>query len=300
MTKDWIEFIPKFHQTFLPILNVLSSGEQMHYRELVKQVISDTYSDLPAESLKLKTKSGTNVLADRIGWGKSYLKQAKVIEYPLRGNVKITAKGLEILKLGGWTLKELSKDPDYLAYQDAKNEKRTSQLVELDQDDSPQDAIDRGINLLEREVKLELLDRLKSSDPYFFERVILELLKKMGYGEFSETPKSGDGGIDGIVDQDVLGLDKIYIQAKRFNENKVRETDIRNFIGAMSGDTLKGVFVTTSTFDDKAITKAKEAHHKIVLIDGQQLVDLMYQFSVGVQVKNEYVIKGLDEDFFDE
>lgn len=299
MTRDLIECIPKFHQTFFPILKVLASGGQLHYRELVNQVISGFYNDLPAESLKLKTKSGTNVLADRIGWGKSYLKQAKFIDYPVRGQVKIAAKGLEKLKQGGLTLKELLKDPDYLAYQDEKSEKRTLQSTNLDQDDSPQDAIDRGINLLEREVKLELLDRLKNSDPFFFERVILELLKKMGYGEFSETPKSGDGGIDGIVDQDVLGLDKIYIQAKRFNENKVRETDIRNFIGAMSGDTLKGVFVTTSTFDDKAITKAKEAHHKIVLIDGQQLVELMYQFSVGVQVKNHYVIKGLDEDFFD-
>lgn len=120
----------------------------------------------------------------------------------------------------------------------------------------------------------------------------------MGYGEFIETSKSGDGGIDGIINEDKLGLDKIYIQAKRFNEGKVREKDIRNFIGAMSGDTNKGVFVTTSTFDDGAIKKAKDAHHKIILINGSKLVDLMYEYNVGIQVQTTYEIKQLDEDFF--
>ena len=105
----------------------------------------------------------------------------------------------------------------------------------------------------------------------------------MGYGEFIETSKSGDGGIDGIINEDKLGLDKIYIQAKRFNEGKVREKDIRNFIGAMSGDTNKGVF-----------------HHNIICIDGKKLVTLMYEFNVGIQIKTNYEIKQVDEDFFDE
>jgi restriction system protein len=122
----------------------------------------------------------------------------------------------------------------------------------------------------------------------------------MGYGDFIETSKSGDGGIDGIINEDKLGLEKIYTQAKRYNENKVREKDIRNFIGAMSGDTSKGVFITTSTFDDAAIKKAKEAHHRIILIDGLKLVDLMNQYNVGVQVKTVYEVKELDNDFFEE
>ena len=144
------------------------------------------------------------------------------------------------------------------------------------------------------------MDRLKSIDVYYFEKVILILLKKMGYGEFIETTKSRDGGIDGIINEDKLGLDKIYIQAKRFNENKVREKDIRNFIGAMSGDTNKGVFVTTSLFDSGAVEKAKNAHHKIILLDGNRLVDLMHEFNVGVQPKAIYEVKQLDEDFFEE
>lgn len=145
-----------------------------------------------------------------------------------------------------------------------------------------------------------MLQKLKTIDPYYFEKVILKLLKKMGYGEFIETSKSFDGGIDGIINEDKLGLDKIYIQAKRFTENKVREKDIRNFIGAMSGDTNKGVFVTTSQFDKGAEQKAKNAHHKIILINGNKLVDLMHEFNVGVQVKLTYDIKQLDEDFFEE
>ncbi len=122
----------------------------------------------------------------------------------------------------------------------------------------------------------------------------------MGYVEFVETSKSNDGGIDGVINEDKLGLDKIYIQAKRFPENKVREKDIKNFIGTMSGDTNKGVFVTTSLFDKVAEEKAKNAHHKIILIDGNKLVDLIHEFNVGVQVKSTYEVKQLDEDFFEE
>ena len=152
---------------------------------------------------------------------------------------------------------------------------------------------------IETEVKSELLDKLKQLDPYFFEKVILILLKRMGYGDFIATSKSGDGGVDGIINEDKLGLEKIYTQPKKCTENKVREKDIRNFIGAMNGDTTKGVFITTSTFDDLAIKKAREAHHSIILIDGSKLVDLMHQYDVGVQVKTTYKIKELDNDFFE-
>ena len=159
--------------------------------------------------------------------------------------------------------------------------------------------IDQGFDAIEKEVKSELLTKLKTIDPYYFEKVVLIVLNKMGYGKFEETKKSNDGGIDGIINQDQLGLEKIYIQAKRYAENKVRELDIRNFIGAMSGDTTKGVFVTTSTFDEAAIRKAREAHHKIVLVDGEFLADLMYEHSVGVQGKDVYYLKEVDVDFFD-
>ena len=139
---------------------------------------------------------------------------------------------------------QLSLRGNQVTFYEPENKAATKTTIE--ENASPQDLIDSGFEQIEREVKDELLAKLKEVDPYAFEKLILILLKKMGYGDFVETSRSGDGGIDGIINEDQLGLEKIYIQAKRYNENKVRETDIRNFIGAMSGDTHKGIFVTTS------------------------------------------------------
>lgn len=163
----------------------------------------------------------------------------------------------------------------------------------------PSCLIDTGFSAIEAQVKSDLLDKLKNTDPFYFEKVVLTLLGRMGYGESVETPKTGDRGIDGIINQDNLGLEKIYIQAKRYSENKVREKDIRDFIGAMSGNTTKGVFVTTSEFDRQAIKKAYDAPHTIILIDGRKLVELLYQYGVGVQVQNTYEVKAVDENFFE-
>lgn len=292
--------IPKFHETFNPILEILSNGEMIHTRELQDLVIKKYYSDLPEEMLKEKTKSGELLINNRIAWGKSYLKKGGYIFYPERGHVKITEKGLS--QKSSLTLKDVEQGTNILDFYTEENLKSNKSATDIKVIDnaSPQDLIDEGFSKIETEVKNDLLDKLKVINPYYFEKVILILLKKMGYGDFIETSKSSDGGIDGIINEDKLGLDKIYIQAKRFNENKVREKDIRNFIGAMSGDTNKGVFVTTSLFDKGAVEKAKNAHHKIILIDGIKLVDLMHEFNVGVQIKSVYEVKQLDEDFFEE
>lgn len=299
--------LPKYHETFIPILNVLNTVESVNSRELAVRVRNNYYSDLPEELLKQKTRSGANVLLDRIGWGKSYLKMAKFVDYPKRGMVQITTKGKNKLSSGSLSLQELKEDKDYLKYRKAvKSEKENKEELELKLDSvevenaSPQDLIDSGFSSIEIEVKTNLLERLKEIDPYYFEKVVLILLKRMGYGDFIETSKTGDGGIDGIINEDKLGLEKIYTQAKRYNENKIREKDIRNFIGAMSGDTSKGVFITTSSFDDSAVRKAREAHHTIVLIDGAKLVDLMLQYNVGVQIKTIYEVKEIDNDFFED
>lgn len=207
------------------------------------------------------------------------------------------------LETGSLPLHDLHTDKDFINHRESVKSKKETDLefnsVNVE-NASPQDLIDSGFSSIKTEVKTNLLEKLKETDPYYFEKVILILLKRMGYGDFVETSKSGDGGIDGIINEDKLGLEKIYTQAKRYNENKVREKDIRNFIGAMSGDTRKGVFITTSTFDDSAVKKAREAHHSIILIDGAKLVDLMLQYNVGVQVKTVYEVKELDNDFFEE
>lgn len=289
--------IPKFHETFSPILDILSNKEIIHSREMQKKVIEKYYSHLRQELLEEETKSGEILINNRIAWGKSYLKKGGYIHYPTRGNVQITDKGLS--QKEQLNLKDLEEESSLLDFYTTENGKHSNTIkIKQIPNASPQDLIDEGFNQIETEIKNELLDKLKTIDPYYFEKVILKLLKKMGYGDFIETSKSGDGGIDGIINEDKVGLDKIYIQAKRFTENKVREKDIRNFIGAMSGDTNKGVFVTTSLFDKGAVEKAKNAHHKIILLDGNKLVDLMHEFNIGVQIKQTYEVKHLDEDFF--
>jgi len=294
---------PKYHESFIPILETLNSVESLPSRELASRVRDKYYSHLPQELLSQKTSSGANVILDRILWGKSYLKMAKFLAYPKRGIVQITEKGKNTLKTGKLSLQDLQNDPDFINHRESVKTEKDSE-VEIGnvnvENASPQDLIDSGFSTIETEVKNELLEKLKEIDPYYFEKVILILLKKMGYGDFIETSKSGDGGIDGIINEDKLGLEKIYTQAKRYNDNKIREKDIRNFIGAMSGDTSKGVFITTSTFDESAVKKAREAHHSIILIDGPKLVDLMHQYNVGVQIKTVYEVKELDYEFFEE
>jgi len=290
-------YIPKFDETFIPILEVLKDNKILQSRELIKAVKEKFFADLTDEQLRTETKSGDILIDNRIAWGKSYLKKGGYIIFPQRGLVKITEKGLKHPPI--LSVKDLEKESSLTDfYKPEKNEVGNANKASTVA--SPQDLIDEGFTKIEAEVKNDLLQKLKGIDPYFFEKVVLKLLKKMGYGEFIETSKSNDGGIDGIINEDKLGLDKIYIQAKRFNEGKVREKDIRNFIGAMSGDTNKGVFVTTSNFDEKALIKAHSAHHKIICIDGQKLVTLMHEFNVGIQVKTVYEIKQIDEDFFDE
>jgi len=290
--------IPKFNETFLPILEILKTGEILKTRDLIEKVKSKFYSDLDENQLKHQTKSGDLLIDNRIAWGKSYLKKGGYIFFPERGYVQITDKGKKHKE--SLSVRDIENESSIFEFYKHEADKSEKNTPSKNNEASPQDLIDEGFKIIDENVKAELLAKLKGTNPYFFEKVVLRLLKKMGYGEFIETSKSGDGGIDGIINEDQLGLDKIYIQAKRFNEGKVREMDIRNFIGAMSGDTNKGVFVTTSDFDQKALDKARSAHHKIICIDGKKLVDLMHQFNVGIQIKTTFEIKQVDEDFFDE
>lgn len=296
--------LPKYHETFIPILDVLNDFDFLKSRELATKVKERFYANLPQSLLEQETSSGTNILRDRISWGKSYLKMGKFVTYPKRGQVKITPKGKEALATGSLSLQDLQSDPDFVEHRNAVSSERSEMPSSISdrpiENASPQDLIDSGFRTIETEVKAELLQKLKElDDPYYFEKIVLILLKKMGYGDFIETPKSRDGGIDGIINEDKLGLAKIYTQAKLYTDTKIREKDIRDFIGAMSGDANKGVFITTSTFHEAAIKKAREATHSIVLIDGSRLVNLMHQYNVGVQVKTTYEIKEVDADFFE-
>jgi restriction system protein len=294
--------IPKFDETFIPILEVLADGAAVKRADLAPKLIQLGKFALSSEEEKQETATGANLFANRVEWGKTYLKQGKFIKSPERGVVQISEKGLDLLKSERkLSLAELKQDPDFLEHQKKVSIQRDSEKALESGSVTPQDMIDLGFKNIEETVKEELREKLATVNPYFFEKIVLQLFQKMGYGDFVETPKSGDGGIDGIINQDQLGVERIYIQAKRYGEgNKVREIHIRNFIGAMGGDTNKGIFVTTSEFDEGAVQKANGAMHKIILIDGEKLVDLMVRYNVGVQIKTTYEIKQVDEDFFEE
>ena len=294
--------MPKFHQTFLPILKVLEHGNEQATLKLPDQIIEKDYVNLTPEERSEKLSSGRNRFNDRVFWAVSYLSQGKFVERPSRGMIKITTKGLDFLKTSpdDFTLKMLEDDSDFQAYIPTRSKKNDSENDIDTGDMTPEDLIEKGFSEIRDGLKKDLLEKLHVSNPYYFEKIVLILFKKMGYGDFEETKKSGDGGIDGIINQDQLGIEKIYIQSKRYAaDNGVREPQIRNFIGAMSRDVGKGIFVTTSYFDNLAIKKARDANHKIILIDGSLLVDLMIKHGVGVQVKDTYEVKEIDEDFFE-
>lgn len=295
--------IPKFHQTFLAILKILDHGKEQKSSDLPDQILEKGYVTLTPEEASQRLNSGELRYRNRVFWAVSYLSQGKFVERPSRGVVKITKKGSDFLNSNPttFTLDMLENDEDFQTYIPTRSKKEDLSTNVDTEDLTPVDLIERGFNEFEKSLKKDLLDKLHESNPYYFEKIVLKLFKKMGYGDFEETTKSHDGGIDGIINQDQLGIEKIYIQAKRYSENnRVREPEIRNFIGAMSGDVSKGIFVTTSIFDDSAVKKAKDArNHKIILIDGNQLVELMVKYNIGVQIKNTYEVKEVDEDFFE-
>ena len=297
--------MPKYHETFMAILDILSSQSIMSSKETVSKVISKHYSNLPKDLLRERVKTGGLRIADRVNWGIVYLKMAKMIVGVKRGEIQITAKGLAALKQEKpVTLTTLKTDKDYIDHKNKVSANKGSrpaqtEIIALDDSIDPEELVEETIDKIEKQVKSDLLERLKQTDPYDFEKVVLCLFKEMNYGEFEETPKSNDGGIDGVINRDDLGIEKIYIQSKRYSNHNVRELEIRNFIGAMSGGTNKGIFVTTSSFDNKAIEKAKNADQTIILMAGEQLVDLMYKYNVGIETKGTYETKKINEDFFD-
>lgn len=296
--------MPKFDETMLPILKVLKDGQMLSMQDLSDRLLAEHFN-LTDDEKKEKVQNGYTRFFDRVSWGKTYLKKAGLVEQPERGKVKITKEGINVLgqNIESIPVDFLAKYPSFVAFQAGGNKKSKEEIGKsISEKFSPQDMMEIGFQDILNTLKDDLLEKLQNSNPYFFEKVVLILFQKMGYGDFQETPKSGDGGIDGIISQDRLGLEKIYVQAKRYSDkNKVREPEIRNFLGAMSGDVSKGIFVTTSSFDGSAVEKARNAHNnKIILIDGRYLTDLMIRYNVGVQMNTAYELKEIDNDFFEE
>lgn len=253
--------------------------------------------------------SGTDTrLRNRVYWSLVYFNHALLLEKPIKMHYKITDRGRELLESHPSEITRkmlIEKYPEFAEFSSlSKREVGDSDDAADDNNLTPEDELDKAFRALNDSLADELLNNLLQVDPYKFEYIVMELLRKMGYGGISDeavsvTKKSGDGGIDGVINQDNLGLEKIYVQAKRW-ANNVGSVEIRDFIGSLSTNkSNKGIFITTSSFSEGAFECARSADKMVVLIDGNTLSRLMVEFGVGVQTVHSYDIKKIDGDFFE-
>ncbi len=298
--------IPTYDELMSPVLKLLSDGVERSGDD-ISNTIANQLNLTEEEKNRIYANNPKKVFKDRIAWARTYLKKARLIESPQRATSKITAKGMKVAKskLDKLNLKFLEQYESFREFRHIDNSNEVegkSKKIETVQ--TPDEMLDFVQNSYKENLQSELLLKLKSVDPVRFEEIVLNLMEKMNYGIGSMTKLSHDGGIDGIIDEDELGLEKIYLQAKRYSDNKINEKEMQNFAGALSCSPVrKGVFITTSYFDEKAKKKAEDASKKgliIRLINGDELTKLMIKHNIGVQIKTKIEIKKLDEDFFAE
>ena len=304
--------IPKFQDFLYPFLNKLGKGEEVSSKEMKKFLIE--HFGLTKADCALKTKSGKTVqFEDRVGWTRQWLRRALLISIPQRGVYKITQRGAEYLKTHT-TLQasDLLEFPEYAAYAGKTPKKINTGSSESNESSSnniktPTEDLENAYDNIVKDLAADLLQKILEQSPEKFEHIVLDLLLKMGYGDTMNgagmvTKISHDGGIDGIIKEDKLGLDNIYIQAKRYAENNtVGSPQIQQFVGALDGEKAsKGVFITTSSYTNEAKKFAKKANKKIVLIDGEALTRYMIEYNVGVSVKRTFEVKRIDTDYFDD
>lgn len=266
--------IPDYQKLMLPLLKLLANGQELHFSPLVN-ILSDEFNLSDEERKQLLPSGQMTTIKSRSGWARTYLKKAGLIEQPKRGYVKITARGLEVLEKNLVQIdnKFLEQFPEFIAFRDAGKSEIEPQVPNLITDTTPEESIENAFFNLNSQLSSDLLEIIKSSTPSFFERLVVELLLAMGYGGSRidagrAIGQSGDGGIDGIIDEDKLGLDSIYIQAKRW-EGSVGRPEIQKFVGALQGNRAhKGVFITTSEFTKDAQEYVKNISNKVVLING--------------------------------
>lgn len=303
--------LPTWEGFTAPVLRLLQDGETTQRRTLSRRIV-ETMA-LSDAQVAVLTSSGQPTYDNRIGWATSYLNRVGAIERPSRGHYRITELGRRLLTdhpegISEVVLREHARDDDQWWRGKATpvgrgQDAAVPQTSRESQD--PTDQIETGIARIHEEVAAELLHRLRSSDPSFFEDAVVKVLLKMGYGGAERRGRTvggtGDGGIDGIIDQDALGLERIYVQAKRYGEgNSVGREAIQAFMGALHGlGASRGLFITTSTFTRGAREYAEGIPTRIVLLDGTRLVKLMISYHVGVQVQHTYDLMEIDEDFFE-
>jgi restriction system protein len=303
--------VPKYDEMMLPILRILADGTEHPQRELADK-IAEQFKLTAEERAARLPKVKATYLRHRLGWAGFSLRRAGLADNPRTGTLRITEEGKKFLQNNPSQLRaaDLKKFPAYAAFlEKTRGEGGTAvskpNADEQLQHETPEERIESAFSELNSTLVTELLARLATIDPFRFEQVVLDLLVKMGYGgSFKEaaavTQKTGDEGIDGVINQDRLGLDVIYIQAKRWKSNVGRQ-EIQNFVGALAGKKAsKGVFITTSSFNGNATDYAAGLHQKVILIDGRRLAELMIEHGIGVAEEHAYSVKKIDSDYFEE
>ena len=308
--------IPTYEEVMLPLLEVIYDGKIYTNKEC-EQKLSERF-ELTEEELNNRLSSGKKTFYDRLNWAKTYLKNAGLIEsVEKRGMFKITKDGRILVesKLDHIDSKYLKKYPSFVEYLERSSKKKSSD--ELEKDDTktilkvkdiktPFEELEESYMAIKESLRDELLEKLKQVDFYKFENIVVDLIIRMGYGgskdeaKKSLTKRGSDEGIDGIINEDRLGLDRIYVQAKRWKDNNVSRPEVQKFAGALDGQgAIKGIFITTSNFTKEAVEFSNNLFNKkIILIDGYKLAELMIEFNVGISTEVTYEIKRIDSDYF--
>lgn len=304
--------VPKFQAIMLPTLQVLKDGRARAAKELNDELAQ--YFKLTRDDLSEVMASGQTLFYNRAAWAKLHLSKAGLIHYPQRGVAEITALGLDYLATNPTELRlrDLKQFPLYNVWRDRKSSTSSDAETKVqgtEEDDEPaappNELLDDAFVQIQDTLASEIVDRIHQVSPEFFEKLVLDVLIAMGYGgsqaEAQEhVGRAGDGGIDGIIREDRLGLDMIYVQAKRWERN-IGRPDIQQFVGALQGHRArKGVFITTSTFSREARDYAAALDVRVSLIDGTTLARLMIEHNVGVSVERVYQVKRMDSDYFEE
>ncbi len=299
--------IPDFQSLMRPFLAILADGQPHSVKEIHDALCG--HFQLTPEEIKERINSGKQtVMRNRVGWARTYLNKAGMLEVPQRGQAQITGRGREALeecpdRVDVKYLKRFEEFREFHAHK--PGEKKSEEAGAESEESTPEEQLESAHKAIVKSLADELLANIKTSSPTFFEQLVVDLMLAMGYGGSRKeagqaTQATNDDGIDGIIKEDRLGLDTIYLQAKRW-QNTVHRPEIDKFIGSLTRNRArKGVFITTSDFSDGAREAVHTLDMKIVLIDGQQLAELMIEHNIGVTPKEVYEVKQIDSDYFSE
>ncbi|KAA6325843.1 Mrr restriction system protein [termite gut metagenome] len=303
--------IPNYQAIMLPLLKSVKDKKEYQLNSVV-EILANEFKLTEEDKKELLPSGQTFLFGNRVGWARTYLKNAGLLDSPKRGYICITQRGFDVLKQNPKeiTVTFLKQFPEFLEFQNLKRDDNSTDNNGSSNETStqtPEEILEDSYQNIRKTLAQELLDKITKLSPSFFEKLVIELLVKMGYGGSIKDAgktigKSGDEGIDGTIKEDKLGLDIIYIQAKRWQlGNVVGRPEIHKFVGALAGQgAKKGVFITTSFFTKDALEFTPRNETKIVLIDGFQLAQLMIDYNLGIATQHTYEIKKIDNDYFEE